>query len=98
MLSLTNKKTYQLVCQQEDSLERELSAAKVEEILQTGSEEIHDHGVIVAFCSKPADKRDADSACQRFVNSCFVFQLGVLCFDRLQFDGDFFIVDNAGSY
>ena len=52
---------YQLICQQEDSLETKLAVAKVEEILQTGPEEIEDHGVVVTFSAEPANEWDADA-------------------------------------
>jgi len=52
----------ELVGQQEDSLQRELSVAKVEEIFQTGAKKVEDHGIVVAFGAEPTDEGDADTA------------------------------------
>jgi hypothetical protein len=52
----------QLVGQEKDGLQGELPVAEVEEILQTGSEQIQNHGIVVALGSEPADKWDTDTA------------------------------------
>ena len=52
----------ELVGEQEDRLQRELSVAEVEEILQAGSEEIQNHGIVVTLSTEPADEGDADAA------------------------------------
>lgn len=43
------EETYELVGEEKDGLEGELPAAEVEEILQTRSEKIHHHRVVVAL-------------------------------------------------
>jgi len=52
----------ELVGKEQDGLEGELSVAEVEEILQTGTKEIEDHGVVVTFGSKPTNKGNADAS------------------------------------
>lgn len=42
-----------MVCKHEDSLERELALAVVEEIFERGSEQVDHHDVVVALDAKP---------------------------------------------
>lgn len=87
----------ELVGQQQDRLERELAVAEVEEILQTGSEEVEDHGVVVALSAEPANKGDTDTAGEGLVDTCLIFELGVLGLDALQLDGNLFARDDVGA-
>lgn len=80
----------ELIRQQQHRLQGEFAVAKIEKILQTWSEKIKDHGVVITFCSKPADKRNTDSTGKGLVDTGFIFELRMLCLDTLQFDGDFF--------
>lgn len=56
-----------LVGNEEDSLERKLSVAVVEQILQRRAEEVLDQYVEVAFLSKPVDSGYSHAAGQRLV-------------------------------
>jgi len=85
----------ELISQQEDRLEGEFAAAKVEEVFKRGTEEVQDHGVVITFCTEPADKGDTDTACEGFVDAGFVLKLGVLGFDGFELDGDFFTRDDV---
>lgn len=87
----------ELVRKQEDGLERELAVAEVEQVLQTGTKEVQHHGVVITFCSKPTDERDANTAGQGFVDTSLVLQLGVLGLDALELDGDLFPGDDVGA-
>jgi hypothetical protein len=87
----------ELVGQQQDGLERELAVAKVEKILQTGSEEIDDHGVVVTFGSKPADKGNADTSSEGLVHAGFILELRVLGLDTLELDGNFLPGNDIGA-
>lgn len=46
---MRDEETYELVGKEENGLEGELPAAEVEQILETGSEEVHHHRVVVAL-------------------------------------------------
>lgn len=48
-----------LVGKHEDSLEAELAVAEIEEVLQTGAQQIYDHHIVVALYAIPADVGDA---------------------------------------
>lgn len=87
----------QLVGQEEDGLEGKFSITEIEEIFEGGSEEIEDHGVVVTFCSKPADERNADTSGEGLVDSCFIFELRVFGLDRFEFDGNFFSRDDVSA-
>ena len=50
---------YQLVCQHEDRLHRELPVAEIEEVLQTRPQQVDDHCVVLALDSVPPDVGDA---------------------------------------
>ena len=86
-----------LVSQEQHRLQRELPVAEIEQILQTRSEEIKDHRIVIAFCPKPADEGDTDTTSKRFVNTSLIFELRVLGFDALELDGDLFARDNVGA-
>ena len=87
----------ELVGEQQDRLQGEFTVAEVEEILETGAEEVKDHGVIVALGSKPADERDADAAGERLVNAGLILELGMLRLGALELDGDLFSRDNISA-
>lgn len=87
----------ELVGQQEDGLQRELAVAEVEQVLQTGSEEIQHHGIVVTLCSEPTDERDANTAGEGLVYTSLVFQLRVLGLDALELDSDLFARDDVGA-
>ena len=48
-----------LVCDHERGLDCEFALAEIESVFETGTEEIHDHCVVVALDSKPVDSRNA---------------------------------------
>lgn len=87
----------ELVRQQEDSLERELAVAEVEQILQTGAEEVQHHGVVVTFRSEPTDERDANTTGEGLVDTGLVLELRVLGLDALELDRDLFAGDDVGA-
>ena len=51
-----------MVSKQEDSFETEFSLTKVEEVLEAGAEELHDHDVVVMLHPVILDQRDSYSA------------------------------------
>ena len=87
----------ELVGEQQDRLEREFTVAEVEEILETGAEEIKDHGIVVALSSKPADEGDTDAAGEGLVHAGLVLELGMLRFGALELDGDLLTGDNISA-
>lgn len=87
----------QLISQKKDRLERELPVAEVEEVLQTWSQQIQHHGIVVTFCTKPTNEWNANPSGQRLVDASFVFELRMLGFDTLQLDGNFFPRDDVRS-
>jgi hypothetical protein len=87
----------ELIGQEQDGLQRELAVAEVEQVLQTGSEEIKNHGIVVTLCSEPAHEGDTHTAGQRLVDTSLIFELGVLGLDALELDGDLLARDNVGA-
>lgn len=87
----------ELIGEEKDGLQGELAVAEVEQILQTGAEEIDDHGVVVTFGSEPADERDTDTTSKGLVDTGFIFELRVLGLDVLELDGDLFTGDDVGA-
>jgi hypothetical protein len=87
----------ELIGQQKNGLQGELAVAEVEKILQAGSEEIKNHGIVVALGTKPADKWDTDTTGERLVDTGLIFELGVLSLNRLKLDGNLFTRDDVGS-
>lgn len=89
---------YQLIGQQKHRLEGEFAVAKVEQILQAGTQQVQDHGIVIAFGTKPANEGNADTSGKRLVDSCFVFELRMLRLDGLELDRNLFSGDDVGSY
>jgi hypothetical protein len=80
----------ELIGKEEDSLQRELAVAKVEEVFQTGAKQVQDHGIVVTFSSKPANEGNPNATSQRFVDASLIFELGMLGLDGFEFDGNLF--------
>ena len=80
----------ELIGKEEDGLQREFAVAKVEEIFQTGSKQVQNHGIVVTFSSKPANEGNPNSSGQRFIDASLIFELGMLGLDGFEFDGNFF--------
>jgi hypothetical protein len=87
----------ELIGQQQHRLQWKLPVAEVEEILQAGSKEIKNHGIVITFGSKPADKRDSNTTSEGLVDTCLVFELRVLGLDTLKLNGNLLTGDDVGS-
>ena len=73
-----------LIRQHKDSLHCESSGAKVEEILETWSEEIHDEDVVVPLLAVPPDVGDAHPALEDLVQLALIQQLRVASLHALK--------------
>lgn len=87
----------ELVGEKKDGLQRELAVAEVEKILQTGSQQIDDHSIVIAFGTEPTDEGNTNTTGKRLVDTGFVFKLGVLGLDTLELDGNLFAGDDVRS-
>jgi hypothetical protein len=92
-----SSRAYQLICQQEDSLETELAVAEVEEIFQRRPEKIKNHGIVVAFGSKPSNKGHPNTTSKSLVDLGFVLELGMLGLDGFKLDSDLFAGDDVDT-
>lgn len=89
--------SYELIGEQEDSLEGEFAVAKVEEVFERGTKEIKNHGVVVTFGAEPPHERDADTAGEVLVNLGLVLELRMLGLDGLELDGNLFTGDDVDA-
>jgi hypothetical protein len=80
--------TYHLVCQNQDHLQAKLVVVTIEELLKGRAQELKNHGIIIAFHSKPANRWDTDDACKALIDAVFVLELGILHVNGLKFDGN----------
>ena len=87
----------ELVGQQKDGLQRELAVAEVEQVLETGTQEIDDHGIVVTLGTEPANEGDTDTTGEGLVDAGLIFELGVLGLDALELDSDLFAGDDVRS-
>jgi hypothetical protein len=87
----------ELVGEEQNGLEGELAVAEVEQVLQRGTKEIQDHGIVVALGTKPADEGNADTTCEGLVDAGLVFELRVLGLDALKLDGDLLAGDDVSA-
>lgn len=89
--------TYHLVGEKQDSLEGELSVAKVEEVLERGTEKVDDHGIVVALLTVPSDEGNTDTTGEGLVDLGLVLKLRVLSLDGLELDGNLFTRDDVDT-
>jgi len=68
------------------SLETKFAAAVLEKLLETGAENLHDHGLVVTFDSVPINVRNTGSAAQEPIELVLVLQLGKLGLNGLEFN------------
>ena len=87
----------ELIGKEENGLQGELAVAEVEEILQTGTEQIQDHSIVVTLSSKPADKWDTDATRKGLVDTSLIFELGMLGLDALELNCNLLTRDDVGS-
>jgi hypothetical protein len=88
----------ELIGKQKNRLQGKLAVAEVEQVLQTGAEEIQDHGIVITFGAKPADKWDSNTSSQGLVDTGFILQLGVLGLDALELDGNLLSGYDIGAW
>jgi hypothetical protein len=88
----------ELIGEEKNGLQGELAVAEVEQVLETGTQEVDDHGVVVALSTEPADEGDTDTAGKRLVNTSLIFELRVLGLDALKLDGDLLTGNDVGAY
>ena len=88
----------ELVGEQEDGLEGEFAVAEVEEILEGGTEEVEDHGVVVTLGAEPPDEGNTDAASERLVDAGLILELRVLGLDGLKLDGNLLAGDDVGAW
>src|ERR1700677_2320051 len=86
--------TYHLVCQIQDCLQAKLAVVTIEELLKGRAQELKNHGIIIAFCSEPANRWDTDDACEALIDAVFILELGILCVNGLKFDGNILFQNN----
>lgn len=87
----------ELVGKQEDRLQGKFAVTKVEEIFQTGTEEVENHGIVVTLSSEPADEGNSNAASKGLVHTSLILKLRVLGLDRLELNGNLLSRDNVGS-
>ena len=80
-----------LISEQEHGLEAELPRAKVEEVLETRPEQLHDHDVVVAFSAAPLERGYAHAALHEPIYFGLDVKLRMLGLGALEFDGHLFV-------
>ncbi|RNA28985.1 hypothetical protein BpHYR1_011981 [Brachionus plicatilis] len=80
-----------LVREQKYCLQAEFARAKVEQVLETGPQQLHHHHVVVALASAPLQRRNAHSALQQPVYLALYVQLRVLGLGALELDAHLLI-------
>ncbi len=82
-----------LLGEHKNSFETELSRAKVEQVFETGAQEIKNHYVVIALGAVPSHARNANgvSSLQNSEYLRFVKQLRMLAFDTFEFDCNFLV-------
>jgi hypothetical protein len=87
----------ELIGKKQDSLEGEFAVAKVEQVLQAGSKQVENHGIVITLGPEPAYEGDSDTSGKGFVDSGFIFELRVLGLDTFELDGNLLTRDDIGT-
>lgn len=87
----------ELICQEQDGLQREFAVAEVKQILQAGPEEVQDHGVVVTFCAEPSNERNTNTSSKGLVDTGLIFELWMLGLDALEFDSNLLSGNDIGT-
>lgn len=61
------------------------------------SQQVQDHGVVVALGTVPPHKGDTDTTGERLVHLGLIFELGVLSLDGLELDGNLLARDDVDT-
>ena len=70
---------------------------EVEQILETRTEQIEHHRVVITLSTKPPDEGYSDATGQSLVNLRLVLELRMLRFDGLELDGDLLARDGVNA-
>jgi hypothetical protein len=84
-----------LIGNHQNGLQRKMTLAKLEKILQGLAKEIHDQDIVIAFGAVPPHIWDADAARDDLVNAGLVEQLWRSSLGRFEFDRSFFLCDEV---
>jgi len=82
---------YRLICQQEHCFEAEFARAKVKQVLETGTKQLHDHDIVVALAATPLERWNADAALHQPIDLALNVELWVFGLGAFQLDGDLFV-------
>jgi hypothetical protein len=66
-----------------------------EDIFEGWAKVFKNHHIVVAFCSKPANRQDADATSQPLVYFKFTFKLGSVCINQLKLNGNLLLRNNV---
>jgi len=86
-----------MVCQNQDCLQVKLAVEAIKEIFEGRAKVFKDHGVVIAFCSKPVNGWDTNATYKAFIDLVFVVKLRVLHIDRLELDSNILFRNNIDS-
>ena len=86
-----------LIGEHEHGFHGESSWTKVEQIFQRWTQEVHDQNVIVPFGTIPSNVWNSNTSLEDFIQFWLIKKLGVPCFDRFQFDGNFFAIGDVDA-
>lgn len=86
-----------LVSQQQDGLEAKLSRAEVEQIFQTGPQQLHHHHIVVTLGPTPLYRRNTHSALHHLVDFALYVELWVFGLHTFQLDGYLLSSRNVGT-
>ena len=48
----------------------------IEELLEGWAKVVNDHGIVIAFCSEPTNRWDANDTCETPIDLVFILELG----------------------
>ena len=69
----------------------------IEELLEGWAKAVNDHGIVIAFCSEPANGWDTDATYEAFIDLVFIVKLRALRIDRLELDSNVLFRNNIDS-
>ena len=93
-----NVSAYGLIGEEKHCFEAEFARAEVEEILEAGPEQLHDHDIVVALAAAPLERGYADAALHEPIDLGLDVQLRMLGLGALEFDGDLLVCGDVEAH
>lgn len=72
---------YQLIGKKENSLKTKFAIAEIEKILERGTKQVENHGIVITFRTIPTNKRNSNATSKGLIDLGLILELRMLGLD-----------------